>query len=75
MSGECLCGAYAHKGELKELAFWYPEVADRIKRLEQRVLAKYGKTSGWEGSDFDVHDDSQGMLPLCVSCASRDEAA
>ena len=73
MSGECLCGAFAHKGELKELEFWYPEVAGRIKRLEQRVLVKYGQCSGWEGSDFGIHDDRQQMLPLCVGCANRIE--
>jgi hypothetical protein len=38
-SGECLCGALAQRRELKELALWYPEVADRIFRLEQRVKA------------------------------------
>ena len=73
MSGECLCGAFAHEGELKEIEFWYPEVAARIKRLEQRVLAKYGKSHGWEGCDFDLHDDRQQMLPLCMGCANRAE--
>lgn len=71
MSGECLCGAFAHKGELQEIEFWYPAVAARIKRLEQRVLAKYGQCSGWEGSDFGIHDDRQQMLPLCAGCANR----
>ena len=34
MSGECLCGAFAHKGELEEIELWYPEVASRIKEIE-----------------------------------------
>ncbi len=37
MSGECLCGAFARKGELDEIAFWYPEVAARIRMIEARA--------------------------------------
>lgn len=39
MSGECLCGAFAKPGELDHLAFWYPEVAERIRDLERRAEA------------------------------------
>ena len=35
MSGECLCGAYAKKDEIKEIEFWYPDTAKEIHRLEQ----------------------------------------
>ncbi len=34
-SGECLCGAYADRGELSELQMWFPEVAKRITDLER----------------------------------------
>ena len=37
MSGECLCGAYAHPGELKEIEQWFPEVAHQIHQLEREV--------------------------------------
>lgn len=37
MSGECLCGAYAHPGELKEIEMWFPEVAHEIHKLEREV--------------------------------------
>lgn len=47
MSGECLCGAFAHKGELDEIRFWYPEVAEEIERLEV-VAAAAGKPWRWE---------------------------
>jgi 3'-phosphoadenosine 5'-phosphosulfate sulfotransferase (PAPS reductase)/FAD synthetase len=47
MSGECLCGAFAKKNELKEIEFWYPDVAKRIKDLEDRVRAN-GFPWGWE---------------------------
>lgn len=33
MSGECLCGAFAHEGELAEIALFYPAVACEIRRL------------------------------------------
>lgn len=37
MSGECLCGAYAHPNELREIEMWFPETAKRIHDLETRV--------------------------------------
>lgn len=46
-SGECLCGAFAEKGELAELAVWFPEVAQRIRNLEAEVRAA-GFPWGWE---------------------------
>lgn len=39
MSGECLCGSFAKPDELKEIACWYPGVAERIHTLEARVKA------------------------------------
>jgi 3'-phosphoadenosine 5'-phosphosulfate sulfotransferase (PAPS reductase)/FAD synthetase len=46
-SGECLCGAFAKKGELAELAFFYPKEAQRIKDLEVRAR-EAGHNWGWE---------------------------
>jgi 3'-phosphoadenosine 5'-phosphosulfate sulfotransferase (PAPS reductase)/FAD synthetase len=39
MSGECLCGAFAHPGELDEIGEWFPAVRDEIKALEAEVRA------------------------------------
>lgn len=39
MSGECLCGAFAHSGELNEIEEWYPHVAEEIRALEAEVRA------------------------------------
>ena len=39
MSGECLCGAFAKPGELDEIRFWYPAMADEIDQLEADVRA------------------------------------
>lgn len=34
MSGECLCLAYGSQQELSEVAFWYPDVAARLREAE-----------------------------------------
>lgn len=47
MSGECLCGAFAHKDELNELGEWFPEVRAEIEGLERDVLAT-GKHAEWK---------------------------
>jgi len=45
-SGECLCGAFAKRGELAELAMWFPEEARRIAELRDRVWDRF--PWGWE---------------------------
>ncbi len=47
MSGECLCGAFARPGELDRIREHYPETADRIEAIEQKVIAA-GHPWGWE---------------------------
>lgn len=39
MSGECLCGAFAHPGELEELRYWYPATAAYLDDLGARARA------------------------------------
>lgn len=39
MSGECLCGAYAKKGEIDEIGFFYPATAQMLHDLEVEVSA------------------------------------
>jgi len=39
MSGECLCGAFAHPGELDEIGEWFPEMRAEIEALEAEVRA------------------------------------
>jgi 3'-phosphoadenosine 5'-phosphosulfate sulfotransferase (PAPS reductase)/FAD synthetase len=75
MSGECLCGAFAHSGELEEIAEWFPEVAEEIRALEAEVLAsgvappercKWGWGAGKEKPSR--------TGPLCDACDERFEA-
>jgi 3'-phosphoadenosine 5'-phosphosulfate sulfotransferase (PAPS reductase)/FAD synthetase len=67
MSGECLCGAFAHPGELDEIRMWYPDVADEIDALAADLTAAGSKYP------FNVWGHGQGkpseaVGPLCTSC-------
>jgi 3'-phosphoadenosine 5'-phosphosulfate sulfotransferase (PAPS reductase)/FAD synthetase len=91
MSGECLCGAYAHPGELKELALWFPEDAANIRRIEAKVRAA-GFPWGWEeqppkwwndrktaakfGQSDAFEEEAEAEIQyLCVGCNKRAESA
>lgn len=39
MSGECLCGSFAHPGEIDEIGLWFPEVRAEIEQLQRDVAA------------------------------------
>lgn len=68
-SGECLCGAYAKKGELDELAVWFPEVAKEIRDLEKEVHAR-GHKWGWGERAYmkkKIPKDPKKSM-LCSSC-------
>lgn len=70
-SGECLCGAMAHHKELDEIAYWYPEVAARIKAMEFDCF-KRDLPSRWGGSQrLQMPHPSQQWMPMCRSCATR----
>ena len=80
MSGECLCGAYAKRGELDEIALWYPDVAARIRDLERRVAANGLAYNRWEARytdriarrQLEIFSDEALM---CSSCAIGESAA
>ncbi|MEQ9103551.1 MAG: phosphoadenosine phosphosulfate reductase family protein [Rhodothermales bacterium] len=73
MSGECLCGAYAHKGEKSKIALVDPTTVAEIERIEA-VVAERGFTWGWEdpGPNADWKEQRNGQMllftPLCVGC-------
>lgn len=70
ISGECLCGAYAQRGELDLVRKVDPEVAARIDRLQAQCLER-GFTWGWEGhppkGGFNP-DQGTFFHPLCGTC-------
>lgn len=73
MSGECLCGSFAHSGELDEIEMWFPEVTQQIKNLESEIADRTDipdkrKKWGW-GANEKRKNDKVGAL--CSSCDSR----
>ena len=69
MSGECLCGAFAHPGELDEVGEWFPEVVAEIRALEAEVEAAgvpepYCRWGHGEGKPSEVGR-------ACGNCISR----
>ncbi len=77
MSGECLCGSYAHRGEMDEIMFWYPETGQRIRELE-RIVHGEGFPWGWEEAPpcwWKQMKKGQEILPgfstLCSSCEAH----
>ena len=47
ISGDCLCGAYAHPDEILLIRAFYPEVGERIECLEQAVAKVKPKCVTW----------------------------
>ncbi len=65
MSGECLCGAFAHPGELDMVRKVCPATAQRIDRLHAEIAHRF--PWGWEGrppSKKAVKPSG----PFCVGC-------
>ena len=78
-SGECLCGAFAQKGELAELAAFFPKEAEYIRALEQKVMKRFpwrweGRPpSWWIGRNRGKKKKAipTKSMPLCMSCVSK----
>jgi 3'-phosphoadenosine 5'-phosphosulfate sulfotransferase (PAPS reductase)/FAD synthetase len=77
-SGECLCGAFGNRTEeLTLLEAHYPETANRIKELEEKVQEKHGNDprSYWAHGNMDnkqmralLADNDESQMMLCASC-------
>lgn len=72
MSGECLCGAFAQKGELAEIKIWYPQVAQRIEDLQIKVAAA-GHVGSWEENKPKraKGNPATDNLMMCIKCEDR----
>jgi 3'-phosphoadenosine 5'-phosphosulfate sulfotransferase (PAPS reductase)/FAD synthetase len=69
MSGECLCGAFAHAGELDEIAMWFPEVAAEIRELEAEAAARGIERCRWGWGAGKEKPSESGLM--CSSCDAR----
>lgn len=68
-SGECLCGAYAHKGELELIGLIEPETKQRIQELEKKLYLLGNKRCEWEsGKELDEKTETEKFMPMCVGC-------
>lgn len=69
MSGECLCGAYAHKGEKEMVRVVDPATAEYLDRLEEEVRAA-GHNWGWEDGppNSEKHGRDPSTMPMCRGC-------
>jgi len=71
MSGECLCGAFSKPNELEWLALWYPDVANRIRCLENAAHKAGIKSCHWGPQSSRILREAPG--PLCSGCAYDDK--
>lgn len=75
MSGECLCGAYAHEGELAEVRAVSPETHEYIRSLEGMARdagvarCKWGDKTPMAASK--PGNSKQKWLPLCHGCEGK----
>lgn len=84
MSGECICGSFSKRGELRMLRLFYPGVWRRLLCLGAKVQARAALDSGpdkqygrWghnrlKDREQAALDDSEQML-LCESCERQAE--
>lgn len=70
-SGECLCGAFARKDEMKELEQWFPEVAAELHALEAKVEAAGHSRCKWGVKTKPVHREQMKLeVDYCRVCGS-----
>jgi 3'-phosphoadenosine 5'-phosphosulfate sulfotransferase (PAPS reductase)/FAD synthetase len=73
MSGECLCGAFADKGELAVVRMVCPEVAARIERLQEQVRFT-SHPWGWEEQPPKERSDKRTIdMFMCRGCLKEQE--
>lgn len=75
MSGECLCGAFAHEGEKAMIRLACPTTADRLDALEAKVRAA-GHDWGWEDRpprEPKPPEVATIFRPMCVGCGKDED--
>ncbi len=70
MSGECLCGAFAQPGELDVIRGFYPDAAEEIDRISEKVKVA-GKHYEWGTRPAARTKYSNRQLSLCFSCEAK----
>jgi 3'-phosphoadenosine 5'-phosphosulfate sulfotransferase (PAPS reductase)/FAD synthetase len=70
-SGECLCGALAHRSEIAEIERWFPHEAMDLHAYEQIARDNGHLEDVWAGRLTVNRQQMRMDLPLCVGCESR----
>ena len=74
ISGDCLCGCFAKKDELKLLEMFHPDVFTELKRLEKLIKekgtdeAKKYSTWGNSGNTKDIESQTTIESFVCTDC-------
>lgn len=74
ISGDCLCGCFAKKDELKLLEMFHPEVFEKIKKLEKQIECEgtsYAKKySTWGNGQMTEDIEAQTTMEsfVCTDC-------
>lgn len=70
MSGDCLCGAYAQKGESALIKKFYPVTAQKIAELEKVAYKGHKGKNGWGNGDSMTGTMQQQELEnfICSDC-------
>lgn len=68
ISGDCLCGAFATKGEREIIAAAYPEVHTRLKALES------AKGEEWGARSCRSKRKTRNAAVLCVDCDLKEKS-
>lgn len=67
-SGECLCGALAHRSEFADIQGWFPDVATEIQGYEQLAREHGHLEDVWAGRLTVNRQQLRIDHPLCSSC-------
>lgn len=67
-SGECLCGAFAKKGELARIAIVNEDVAERLKEIEAEAKGPWGYEDAGPPKTWQLEKHGQQRLHLCTDC-------
>lgn len=75
MSGECVCGAFAEKGELAILKRVCPATGARIEELQHRISNRH--PWGWEDRPPAERDTQtiEMFQPMCTNCLKSERLA
>tara|TARA_R100000773_G_C4188811_1_gene95490 strand:- start:45 stop:863 length:819 start_codon:yes stop_codon:yes gene_type:complete len=73
ISGECLCGAFADRGEYLEIKESYPHVAERIDELHE-IAKQNGHPWPWSSGPTEWYKNNppnQLNMFMCVGCETK----